>query len=670
MKRFKRALSGVLMVCMIASMIVTSALAADQRYTYLTSSNWTDTVKTSINSMIDTYGKYSAGYNEKVHPYAVFDFDNTTSIQDVEEQLIVYQLETLRFAISSQAMMKEVLLTGIPDPKLVVDGHTIEDYADDVSAAYGKLLAKGYVSADPHVIATTMDKDADWMEFAAKARLMYDIIGDNMSTSVSYPWITYWFTGMTSKQVTALATESHEKYMGLTKDWTLKFYQDSWTSPADYVSRTGQQKVSFNMGITISPELKELYKALDSAGIDVWICSASFIDVIEAISKNPAVFGLEGVDGVVAMTNKMTDGKWTNAYDYDLHAQTQGVGKSETIDKVIAPQYAGHGPIFTAGDSQGDFNFCTEYKDTAVCLILNRQRKDDFGILAAAAVYQQGKGIDFAKAQAAGDTLYVLQGRDENAGVYWNSNETVSIGKDPSTKAALGEKAQGWLKSIEGGTYASVAAMIDDCIALTGKLKSVGYVGYHNRTTTGTNWYNPYTDVKLGAWYADAVKYVSSKGLFQGTSANTFSPSSTMTRATLVTVLYRLDGSPAVTGASSFSDVGKDAWCYDAVTWADARGVVTGRSDNTFLPNSPVTRQQMAAILYRYAQYKKMDVSVGEDTNILSYDDAFSISTYAIPAIQWACGAGLMKGTTATTLSPKGTATRAQVAVTLSRFAG
>ena len=667
MKKNRKIIAALLTVCMVMSLTLSFASAADARYTYLTGSNWTDTVKNNINAMIDAKGKYSAGYDANKRPYAVFDFDNTTSIQDVEEQLIIYQLETLRFAVPSEAKMKEILLTGVPDTQLKVDGHSIEDYASDTAAAYGKLLTKGYVSADPHTIPVTMDKDADWQEFAAKARLMYDVIGDNLSTSVSYPWVTYWFTGMSSAQVRALATESHKKYMGLTDAWSLKFSKGTWTSPANYSSKTGQQSVSFNMGITISPELKELYKALDSDGIDVWVCSASFIDVIKAITDAPAVFGLEGVDGVVAMTNKMADGKWTNAYDYDLHAQTQGPGKSETIDKVIAPQYGGRGPVFVAGDSQGDFNFCTEYKDTAVCLILNRQRKDDFGILAAAAVYQQEKGIGYAAAQAAGDTLYVLQGRDENAGVYWNSNETVSIGKDASTRAALGEKAKGWLKSLESGSYASVGALIDDCVALTGKLAGSGYVGYKNRSTTGTNWYNPYTDVDFDAWYLSAVSYVNGKGIFSGVTANSFAPDAVMSRAMLATVLWRLAGSPAAS-AASFTDVQSGSWYAPAVRWAAANGIVTGNADGSFAPDSAVTREQLAAMLFRYAALQKKDVSACK-TPVTGYSDLTSVSAYAVPAMQWAVNTGLVKGTTATTLSPQGTATRAQTAATLMRMA-
>ncbi len=663
MKKAKKMIAIILSLCMVMSLSVIPAFAANTDYTYLTSANWTDTAKNAINSMIDAYGKYSNGYDKDCPPYAVFDFDNSTSILDVEEQLAIYQLETLRFAITSEDEMKKILLTGVEDPSIMYENHSLDEYTDDVAAAYGKLLAKGYVSPDPHNIPTTMDKDSDWMEFATKARLMYDALDETQSTYVTYPWITYWFTGMTSDQVTALALESHKKYMGLTDTWKLSFYKQTWTSPANYTSKTGIQSITFKMGVTVSPELKELYKALDDDGIDVWVNSASFIDVIKAITDNPSIFGLQGVDGVVAMTNKKVDGKWINEYDYDAHSQTQGCGKSETIDKCIAPKYNGHGPIFTACDSQGDFNFVTEYSDNAVCLILNRLRTDDLGILAACAVYQEKQGIDFAKAQASGDTLYVLQGRDENAGVYWNSDETVSLGKDASSKACLSEKAEGWLNLLENGTYPSIGALIDDCVSLTGKLKTGGYVGYQNRSTTEINWYNPYTDVKFDSWYYSSVKSMGEKDLFNGTSANTFAPDSNMTRAMLVSVLYRMAGKPAVSAASGFSDVAAGAWYSDAVAWAARNGIVEGDASGAFNPTQPVTREQMAVILYRYSKASSVKADLS------AFTDANTISNYAVDAMNWAVSNGLMIGTTSATLNAKGIVNRAQTVTILTRFA-
>ena len=178
--------------------------------------------------------------------------------------------------------------------------------------------------------------------------------------------------------------------------------------------------------------------------------------------------------------------------------------------------------------------------------------------------------------------------------------------------------------------------------------------------TTGFN------DVADKDWFADAVKYVADKGMMNGTGKTTFGPNDSTTRGMIVTVLYRLENEPSA-AAASFTDVVSGQYYTDAVAWANANGIVTGYGNGKFGPNDVVTREQLAAILYRYAQCKKYDVSVGEDTNILSYDDAQSVSTYAIPAMQWAGGAGIVNGSNGK-LNPQNNATRAEVATMLMRY--
>lgn len=190
-------------------------------------------------------------------------------------------------------------------------------------------------------------------------------------------------------------------------------------------------------------------------------------------------------------------------------------------------------------------------------------------------------------------------------------------------------------------------------------------VSYVKATETPSE--TKFNDVSANDWFASAVDYVTGKGMMNGTADNTFSPKANTTRGMVVTVLYRLENQPS-TSAASFTDVASGAYYANAVAWANANGIVSGYGSGKFGPNDKVTREQLAAILYRYAQYKKYDVSVGEDTNILSYDNAQSISSYAIPAIQWACGAGVVTGKSGSKLDPKGNATRAEVAAMLMRF--
>lgn len=176
-----------------------------------------------------------------------------------------------------------------------------------------------------------------------------------------------------------------------------------------------------------------------------------------------------------------------------------------------------------------------------------------------------------------------------------------------------------------------------------------------------------YTDVDITQWYHQSIDYVVANGLMNGTGANTFAPHATTSRGMIVTILWRLEGQPAA-GACPFADVKAGSYYEQAIAWAAENGIVNGISATVFKPDSTITREQFATILYRYAKdYKGYDVSVGEDTNILSYADAFSISDYAFSALQWACGTGLMNGS-GDALMPGDGATRAQAAAILYRF--
>ena len=179
----------------------------------------------------------------------------------------------------------------------------------------------------------------------------------------------------------------------------------------------------------------------------------------------------------------------------------------------------------------------------------------------------------------------------------------------------------------------------------------------------------PFTDIADNAWYADAVRYVYKHGLMAGTSATTFAPDVTTSRAMIATILWRMAGSPVVNYAMNYTDVAQGQWCSEAIRWATSEGVVTGYGNGLFGTNDPITREQFAAMLYRFAQEQGYDVSIGENTNILSYTDVADLSEYAISAMQWAVGAGIINGTgDGSTLSPHGQATRAQAAVMLMRF--
>lgn len=176
----------------------------------------------------------------------------------------------------------------------------------------------------------------------------------------------------------------------------------------------------------------------------------------------------------------------------------------------------------------------------------------------------------------------------------------------------------------------------------------------------------PFTDVRTSDWFYDPVKYVYEEGLMTGTGANTFAPNLTTTRGMIVSILYRLEGGPQINGSSPFTDVKDDDWYGDAVRWAERAGVVSGTSATTFAPNAAITREQLAAILMNYANYKHENTSARADLS--KYSDAGKISSWANDVMAWAVSKGYISGMTATTIAPQGSATRAQVAAILQRY--
>ena len=196
------------------------------------------------------------------------------------------------------------------------------------------------------------------------------------------------------------------------------------------------------------------------------------------------------------------------------------------------------------------------------------------------------------------------------------------------------------------------------------------YAGWEEiKENPSTGFENPFTDVSESDWFFNDVKFVYQNGLMNGTSATTFSPEGTTSRGMIVTILWRMAGSPDMEDkiwGYPFADVDATAYYGTAVYWARLNGIAGGYDDATFGPNDPITREQMAAILYRYAQYKGYDVSAKADLN--KFTDADEISNYALEALQWANAEGLINGKGDGVLDPKGQATRAEAAVILTRF--
>ena len=400
--------------------------------TQLITGNWAPATRARIQAVIDE--------NADSGKYVVFDFDNTSVIFDVEEALLIYQIENLAFKIDPDDMA-DVLETQIPDLTApvgtTVDGEdvSVEELVADLTSDYAWLyenyegFGAGGAYGLEYIHATNQYQD-----FAAKLRYMYSAVGDTFDASVSYPWVTYLFTGMTSQEVYDLAAESHAYWAAYGR-----YASETWTSPVELPGEAGVVSVSFNTGLTFTDELKDLYATLMANNIDVYIISASYIDVIQAANQTMGYNVPE--ENVFAMRNKVDEeGRYINEYDYDwggegLYAQTQAAGKSTIITNFIAPKYDGAGPLMVFGDSAGDWNMMTDWMDdgdTVLGVIFNRYRKPSSDPI------WEGSN-EAAQTIGDADARFVLQGRNESTGELRPSEKSILLG---STEEVLVRPAE------------------------------------------------------------------------------------------------------------------------------------------------------------------------------------------------------------------------------------
>ena len=248
------------------------------------------------------------------------------------------------------------------------------------------------------------------------------------------------------------------------------------------------------------------------------------------------------------------------------------------------------------------------------------------------------------------------------------SSKVVTVQEDGSTKgdtSAAPFTVQITRKSSSSGSSGSSGGSSGGSSSGSGSSGSSSGSSAGTGTSSGSDASsNPFTDLD-GHWGKDAILAAVNDGLFSGTSATTFSPNAAVTRGMVVTVLHRMEGTPAG-GSQPFADVAADAYYADAVAWAAEKGIVAGTSATTFAPNASITREQMAAILYRYAGFKGLDVTGRAD--LTAFADAANISAYAKESMSWANAEGLISGRSAAELAPQGTATRAEMAQILMNY--
>ncbi len=398
---------------------------------------FSDQTRKAVADFTAMYGKDSADY--KGNAYVVSDFDNTTAVFDITYQTIVCQLERMAFAMDAHEL-EMALAVGLD-----LNADQNADWIADITTAYSHL----WNTYGPFTAAgvdeetqKAMQSDPWWMEFAAKMRAFLYHVEDTTPEEINYAWILYWFTGMTPNEVYDLFYRSCSEKETVESEWI------TWTSPKEIESLLGVIECAFQNGVSVTQDVKDMFTTFHDNGIDVWICSASHLDGVRAAVD---AFGLSDcVTGVIGMTQAMENGVYAPSYDYEngyawdnlgggnwqaseypIHALPGMEGKVTAVENALVPRY-GCGPLAGFMDSSGDFNFCTEFDSMRFVICYNRANRkitEGAGLIAVLAVYQQETlGYDLAKANAAGDTYYVLQGRNENGlRTMRPSNETIRL---------------------------------------------------------------------------------------------------------------------------------------------------------------------------------------------------------------------------------------------------
>lgn len=385
---------------------------------FLAAGHWDTFNREQLNQLIANYGKNSPNYNPQKRPYIVTDFDNTSVFLDIEEATLIYQLEHLAFAVSPD-QLNAILRKGILQQNFVADYNNlkgqpvnIDKIAPDIIQSY-TWLYQHYSGLKGHESLETVQKNPNYLNFIIKMRYLYAAIGDTFDHDVAYPWVTYLFAGMNETQVRDLVRKTfiwqQQQPIGPV----------TWTSPESLAGQAGVVRVTWENGLRPYQDMQNLFKAFQDNGIDVYVCSASFIDVIKEIISNPAAgFNIDEKHAYAMELERDAQGKIVPEFrkNYD---QTQGIGKTRTIQKFLVAKY-GYGPIFIAGDSEGDQNMMQDFADTQKVLIVNRLRKPSTDIGKFSQMAAQSYGQPNAK--------FLLQGRDANTGLFTGSIQSLSYG--------------------------------------------------------------------------------------------------------------------------------------------------------------------------------------------------------------------------------------------------
>ena len=420
MFKSKKSLVALLVLAMFLIANVAVVSAAGQ---VLTPGKWAPNTYKSMQKLIDENGVKSPNYNSSKKPYVIFDWDNTAIMNDTEEALYMYQIENLAFKLNPEEM-GALVRKNVPEGPFVKDYNnaagqpvTLDDIATDIVNSY-KFIYENYVGFKGLMSLEDIKKTDEYQDFRAKMWYAYDAIGETHGTKVSYTWVLFFFKNMTTADVQALAEKSNDYALGQVLS------KSKWVSPASLPGKAGVVGVSRTTGLRITEEIADLMATFRDNGVEVYVCTASLADVVAVFAGNKKYGYRVPAANVIGMELDKVNDVYQDSYKKGW-VQTAEGGKTVAIKQVLADK-KGYDPIFIAGDSNGDWNMMVDFKGIKRILVVNRLKGGKkIGALAAEAAATIGKP----------DARVLLQGRNENTGLWMPTEYMLKLGRD--TEALL-----------------------------------------------------------------------------------------------------------------------------------------------------------------------------------------------------------------------------------------
>jgi len=377
---------------------------------------WSPRNHEMVAQMIAAYGNTAKGYNSKKRPYAVFDWDNTSIMNDCEEALLMYQINTLSFKLTPTEFAA-ILRQNVPPGPFTADYKNAAGMVVDLDAICADLDADyAFLHANYQGLAGSksleeVTKTIEFLDFRTKLYYLYEAVNDTHGVNVGYPWVIYFFANMSVAEVMALAEASNDAALGAALS------KVKYTSPAERPGRAGVVTTAHFHGIRLCTEIGGLMDTLRANGIDVYVCSASLEDVVAVFASNPKYGYNVSRENVIGLRLERDGNVYKNAYRKNWPL-TWGPGKSVAIKSEIVA-VKGYGPLFVAGDSDGDYDMLRDFAETRFGMIVNRMKTGNIGALSKLAAAQL----------SASQPRFLLQGRQESTGNWLPVETSIKYGK-------------------------------------------------------------------------------------------------------------------------------------------------------------------------------------------------------------------------------------------------